>query len=264
VSHDGWRRRLPQLRGGRKGPGGMVGRRWHVPGTKRGRWRATTRRWRWRAVRPRPSLARGGARRLCAETEWISLRLSVSQVDATVRGVARVPEWESAARSMSWGRVGRRRRQPRLSQIGGAGWRRRRSDWTLEGRPALAWSCAAASSPVRGRSSGAGSGGEMTVGGGPWLAEVGRGSEASGWLGWVAVGGSAGESGSRGTRGEEGLREEGDGVRVRVGCCVIYQGNTMRTIGSTIDGCKLLGYLGRYGLLCYCFSFSFFLFIAPL
>jgi hypothetical protein len=135
VSRDGWRRRPPQSRGGRKGPGGMVGRRGHVPGTKRGRWRATTRRRRWRAVRPRPSPARGGARRLRAETEWISPRLSVNQVDATVRGVARVPERESAARSMSWGRVGRRRRRPRLSRIGGAGWRRRRSDWTLEGEP---------------------------------------------------------------------------------------------------------------------------------
>jgi hypothetical protein len=46
-------------------------------------------------------------------------------------------------------------------------------------------------------------------------------------------------------------------VRVGVGCCVIYQVNTMRTIGSMIDGCKSLGYLGRHGL-------SFFLFIAPL
>jgi hypothetical protein len=45
----------------------------------------------------------------------------------------------------------------------------------------------------------------------------------------------------------EGRRDCGrrrDGVRVRVGCCVIYQRNTMRTIGSTIDGCKSLGYLG--------------------
>jgi hypothetical protein len=33
--------------------------------------------------------------------------------------------------------------------------------------------------------------------------------------------------GTRGEKGEEGLLEEGDGVRVRVGCCVIYQGNTM-------------------------------------
>jgi hypothetical protein len=52
------------------------------------------------------------------------------------------------------------------------------------------------------------------------------------------------EVAGRGAIGEEGLREEGDGVRVRVGCSVIYQGNTMRTIGSTIDGCKSLGYLG--------------------
>jgi hypothetical protein len=74
--------------------------------------------------------------------------------------------------------------------------------------------------------------------------------------------------GARGERGEEGLREEGDGVRVRVrvGCCVIYQGNTMRTIGSTIDGCKSLSYLGQHGLLCllFFFFFFFFLFIAPL
>jgi hypothetical protein len=61
--------------------------------------------------------------------------------------------------------------------------------------------------------------------------------------------------GTRGETGEEGLREEGDGVRVRVGCCVIYQGNTMRTIGSTIDGCKSLG---RHGLLCLLFFFFFF------
>jgi hypothetical protein len=63
-------------------------------------------------------------------------------------------------------------------------------------------------------------------------------------------------------RREEGLREEGDGVRVRAGCCVIYQGNTLRTIGSTIDGCKSLGYLGRHGLLCllfFLFLFSFLL-----
>jgi hypothetical protein len=54
----------------------------------------------------------------------------------------------------------------------------------------------------------------------------------------------------------------GDGVTVRVGCSVIYRGNTMRTIGSTIDGCKTLGYLGNMGFSVYCFSF--FLFIAPL
>jgi hypothetical protein len=65
-----------------------------------------------------------------------------------------------------------------------------------------------------------------------------------------------------GERGATG--EEGDGVRVRVGCSVIYQGNTMRTIGSTIDGCKSLGYLANMGFSVYCFSFSFFLFIAPL
>jgi hypothetical protein len=47
---------------------------------------------------------------------------------------------------------------------------------------------------------------------------------------------------------EEGLREDGDGVTVRVECSVIYRGNTMRTIGSTIDGCKTLGYLGQHGL----------------
>jgi hypothetical protein len=64
--------------------------------------------------------------------------------------------------------------------------------------------------------------------------------------------------GTRGERGEEGLRDEGDGVRVRVGCSVIYEGNTMRTIGSTIDGCKSLGYLGRHGLLCLLFFFFFF------
>jgi hypothetical protein len=72
-----------------------------------------------------------------------------------------------------------------------------------------------------------------------------------------SVGAGAADLG-RGERGEEGLREEGDGVRVRVGCCVIYQGNTIRTIGSTIDGCKSLGYLGRHGLLCLLFFFFFF------
>jgi hypothetical protein len=74
-----------------------------------------------------------------------------------------------------------------------------------------------------------------------------------------SVGAGAADLG-RGERGEEGLREEGDGVRVRVGvgCCVIYQGNAMRTIGSTIDGCKSLGYLGRHGLLCLLFFFFFF------
>jgi hypothetical protein len=54
------------------------------------------------------------------------------------------------------------------------------------------------------------------------------------------------------------LRNEGDGVRVRVGCNIIYQGNTMRTIGSTLDGCNSLGYLGQLGLLCLLFFFFFF------
>jgi hypothetical protein len=35
------------------------------------------------------------------------------------------------------------------------------------------------------------------------------------------MGEAGGEQGARRERGEEGLREEGDGVRVRVGCCVI-------------------------------------------
>jgi hypothetical protein len=34
--------------------------------------------------------------------------------------------------------------------------------------------------------------------------------------------------------------------------------NTMRTIGSTIDGCKSLGYLGRHGLLFLLFFVFFF------
>jgi hypothetical protein len=42
----------------------------------------------------------------------------------------------------------------------------------------------------------------------------------------------------RGATGEEGLWEEKDGVRVSVGCSVIYQGNTRRTMGLTIDGRK--------------------------
>jgi hypothetical protein len=36
------------------------------------------------------------------------------------------------------------------------------------------------------------------------------------------------------------------------------QANTMRTIGSTIDGRKSLGYLGQHGLLCLLFLFFFF------
>jgi hypothetical protein len=63
-------------------------------------------------------------------------------------------------------------------------------------------------------------------------------------------------------RGGGTARGGGDGVRVRVGCCVIHQRNTMRTIGSTIDGCKSLGCLGRHGLLCllfFLFLFSFLL-----
>jgi hypothetical protein len=64
--------------------------------------------------------------------------------------------------------------------------------------------------------------------------------------------------GERGATREEGLREEGDGVRVRVGCSVIYQGNTMRTIGSTFDDWKSLGYLGQHGLLYLLFFFFFF------
>jgi hypothetical protein len=67
-----------------------------------------------------------------------------------------------------------------------------------------------------------------------------------------------GGGGERGATGEEGLWEEGDGVRVRVGCNIIYQGNTMRTIGSTIDDRKLLGYLGQHGLFCLLFFFFFF------
>jgi hypothetical protein len=72
-------------------------------------------------------------------------------------------------------------------------------------------------------------------------------------VGWICLRGG----GERGATGDEGLREKGDGVRVRVGCSVIYQGNTMRTIGSTIDGCKSLGYLGQHGLLCLLFFFFF-------
>jgi hypothetical protein len=63
-------------------------------------------------------------------------------------------------------------------------------------------------------------------------------------------------AGREGLQGRRGLQEEGDGVRV--GCSLIYPGNTMRTIGSMIDGCKSLGYLGQYGLLCLLFFFFFF------
>jgi hypothetical protein len=84
--------------------------------------------------------------------------------------------------------------------------------------------------------------------------------DAGGRGGWGPThsggGGGIGGGGERRATGEEGLREEGD--RVRVGCSLIYPGNTMRTIGSTIDGCKSLGYLGQYGLLCLLFFFFFF------
>jgi hypothetical protein len=100
-----------------------------------------------------------------------------------------------------------------------------------------------------------------------WRARAG--GILQGW-GWVDVSGGGVDTGYKGREaagnrtdgagggGEEGLREEGDGVRVRVGCCVIYQGNMMRTIGSMIDGCKSLGYLGRHGLLYLLIFFFFF------
>jgi hypothetical protein len=73
-----------------------------------------------------------------------------------------------------------------------------------------------------------------------------------------------GRVGAGATDLERGGGTAGGGGGVRVGCCVIYQGNTMRVTGSTIDGYKSLGYLGRHGLLCLLFFFFFFLFIAPL
>jgi hypothetical protein len=82
--------------------------------------------------------------------------------------------------------------------------------------------------------------------------------DAGGKRGWGPVRCGGGGGGERGAIGEEGLQEVGDGDRVRVGCNVIYQGNTMRTIGSTIDDRKSLGYLGQHGLLRLLFFFFFF------
>jgi hypothetical protein len=92
--------------------------------------------------------------------------------------------------------------------------------------------------------------------------------DVGGRRGWDPVrcggGGGSGGGGEREATGEEGLREEGDGVRVRVGCSVIYQGNMMRAIGSTIDDCKSLGYLGQHGLLCLLFFVFFFPFYSTI
>jgi hypothetical protein len=67
--------------------------------------------------------------------------------------------------------------------------------------------------------------------------------------------------GWKGGGGGGGVRLGGEqwfGGRVSTDKGIIYQGNTTRTIGSTIDGCKELGYLGHMGFSAYHFSFSFF------
>jgi hypothetical protein len=62
----------------------------------------------------------------------------------------------------------------------------------------------------------------------------------------------------RGGGGQSWRRAAGWGAMVSTGKGIIYQGNTIRTIGSTIDGRKELGYLGHMGFSAYHFSFSFF------
>jgi hypothetical protein len=49
--------------------------------------------------------------------------------------------------------------------------------------------------------------------------------------------------------------EQWFGGRVSTSKGIIYQGNTTRTIGSTIDDHKELGYLGHMGFSAYLFSF---------
>ena len=112
---------------------GVRGGSWRVPGTRRGRWRATGRR-RWRAGRTRPSPGTGGARRLRAEGGGVSLGQPVGEGNARARRRrdARVPERESAARSMGSDR--RRRRRPRLlfrigARGGVGGWVVSQSEW---------------------------------------------------------------------------------------------------------------------------------------
>jgi hypothetical protein len=86
---------------------------------------------------------------------------------------------------------------------------------------------------------------------------------------WSAEIGTGGEGGGRG--GGNGEREEGVracdwagrnafGARVSTGRCIIYNGNTIESMKSTIHGRKELGYLADTGFSAY----LFFLFIAPL
>jgi hypothetical protein len=51
--------------------------------------------------------------------------------------------------------------------------------------------------------------------------------------------------------------EQCSGGRVSTGKGIIYQGNTIRTIGSTTDCRKELGYLGHMGFFAYHFLFLF-------
>jgi hypothetical protein len=52
--------------------------------------------------------------------------------------------------------------------------------------------------------------------------------------------------------------EDAFGGRVSTEECIIYDGNTVKIIGSKIDSRKELDYLGRMGFFAYHFSFSFF------
>jgi hypothetical protein len=51
--------------------------------------------------------------------------------------------------------------------------------------------------------------------------------------------------------------EDAFGGRVSPKECIIYDGNTVKIIGSKIDGRKELDYLGRMCFFAYHFSFSF-------
>jgi hypothetical protein len=66
----------------------------------------------------------------------------------------------------------------------------------------------------------------------------------------------------KGGGGGGGVRLGGEFAgRVSTGKDIIYRGNTTRTIGSTIDSRKELGYLGHMGFSAYHFSFSFLFFL---
>jgi hypothetical protein len=93
-----------------------------------------------------------------------------------------------------------------------------------------------------------------------------RRARICGWLWWrrPGWGGPPAAVGLREMRerrgGRCGAAWEGNAVGGRVSTvkCIIYKGSKIWTIRSTIDGRKESGYLGRYGLLCLLYSFSFF------